>query len=773
MQQQAAQRQGMGVRSGGLRSSTGAAAAAGTAGRGGFRGFMSNVGTRFGNYASQQFGPMDMAEYRRIEKGAQQPTAFQRSSTMQALRRARYRNQGLQKFQQSGGAKLGVGMGLGMLSAVAPAEMQGALALGGMAAQINPMLGLAVGGLGAAMNAQGGLSGALAGAGGGAALGAMVGGPVGAMVGAALGGIAGAIRGWTNKSKTQAKMARKAVTDTLTSITTGAAEFAIAELMAGPGRGANPIREALQKQKSQAQSFGDVVRSGMGNRAQNKELLQDLFDNQLTLGIKITESQLKDMMEKPDTAVSEYIKQTNAQMGASEIVMDSFNTKMQFLQNYTGQTEDQILALAKTMGVNLLDGTQTAMEALEEMGKLQVKTAEQMKNVFTEAYASAEGVFDKIIKQKEAPKILDEMAKALSGKLQRGGGEKQILDFFKESMPALIAQFGSGDLAMAQLVTSFFGPNATAFQKGGPFEGMQGQFASVQDELMLVIKEFAGGAVPGIIDQIQNTLPEGRQLGDVGGLTTALTSLLSTNPELFAQITTGSVNQFGGDPLKFFQNFGVGLTTVATEDTTRDNLDELPTELKTQYEALVKEFDKVFAKYTEKPDWMTDKFIKFVDENNDTATPRGAGIGDTTSSRLAVTMNRHSVMDDMLTGKRNVTSAWRNWGLGSMNSDHVTGRAYDLTGQNLGGYQQLVQSTGGFAEFHGTNASRHLHVVPGPVGDTAVPAMTTPGPMMATGGSTYNNYNFTVSSNSSDPEVVANVVMRKIEETQRDKRERK
>jgi len=640
------------------------------------------------------------------------------------------------------------------------------------------MLGLAVGGLGAAMNAQGGLSGALAGAGGGAALGAMVGGPVGAMVGAALGGIAGAIRGWTNKSKTEAKKARKAVTDTLTSITAGAAEFAIAELMSGPGRGAAPIREALRKQMADAQAFGNVIRAGVGGgqggTARNKELLQELFDNQLTLGIKITETQLKDMMEKPDTAVSEYIKQTNAQMGASEIVMDSFNSKMQFLQDYTGRTEDQILALAKTTGVNLLDGTQTAIEALEEMGATAVKTAEQMKNVFTEAYASASSVLDKIVKQKEAPKILDEMAEALSGKLKRGGGESDILNFIREALPAFSAQYGGDDnLAMAQLLTSFLGPNATAFQAGGPFEGMQGQFASVQDELNLLATEFAKGSVPNMVDQINNLLPKGTRLSDAPGITTALTDLIKTNPALFSQIATGAANQFGGDPLKFFQDFGVTLTTVAKEDTTRDNLDELPTELKTQYETLVKEFDKVFAKYTDKPEWMTDKFINFVAENNDTATPRGAGIGDTTSSRLAVTMNRHSVMDDMLTGKRNVTSAWRNWGLGSMNSDHVTGRAYDLTGQNLGAYQQLVQSTGGFAEFHGTNASRHLHVVPGPVGDTAVPAMSTPAPTMAAGGSTYNNYNFTVSSNSSDPEVVANVVMRRIEEIQRDKRERK
>jgi hypothetical protein len=107
---------------------------------------------------------------------------------------------------------------------------------------------------------------------------------------------------------------------------------------------------------------------------------------------------------------------------------------------------------------------------------------------------------------------------------------------------------------------------------------------------------------------------------------------------------------------------------------------------------------------------------------DDTRTPRGGRVGDTSVSKtLGRTMSRHNQFDSMLTGKRTVTSSWRDYNLGSPSSDHVTGKAYDLTGQNLGQYATMINAAGGFAEFHGAAGSRHLHVVPpaGPTGDTS------------------------------------------------------
>lgn len=146
---------------------------------------------------------------------------------------------------------------------------------------------------------------------------------------------------------------------------------------------------------------------------------------------------------------------------------------------------------------------------------------------------------------------------------------------------------------------------------------------------------------------------------------------------------------------------------------------------------------------------------------------------DTTSSRLASTMARHRSMNGILAGKRSITSSLRSSNLGSLGSDHATGNAYDLVGQNLGAYQQLVQSSGGFAEFH-NGGGRHLHVVPGPgvpAGDSATPAMVSAGPAMAT---TSNNpvYNISVNGGNASAEAIADTVMAKIAEKERSMKER-
>lgn len=147
--------------------------------------------------------------------------------------------------------------------------------------------------------------------------------------------------------------------------------------------------------------------------------------------------------------------------------------------------------------------------------------------------------------------------------------------------------------------------------------------------------------------------------------------------------------------------------------------------------------------------------------------------GDTTSSRLAQTMSRHAQINAGISGKRAITSAFRTTNLGSMNSDHVTGRAYDLVGQNLGAYSVAVRKSGGFAEFHGGQANRHLHVVPGPgaIGDR--PAASSMGSMGGGGGSSNISYNITVNGSTHSPEQIANVVMDKIKRAERTMNERR
>jgi hypothetical protein len=162
-------------------------------------------------------------------------------------------------------------------------------------------------------------------------------------------------------------------------------------------------------------------------------------------------------------------------------------------------------------------------------------------------------------------------------------------------------------------------------------------------------------------------------------------------------------------------------------------------------------------------------------------TPQRYGItvtddpNDTTSSRLARTMMSHSQINSQLPGKRSITSAWRSTNLGSLNSDHITGNAYDLVGQNLVGYSALVNSSGGFAEFHGSGGDRHLHVVPGAAGTAPYGDAVSPMPSNgASSGASYNsNYSIVVNASpNQDVSAIANEVMNRIDDKERQMMER-
>ncbi|MEY3710582.1 MAG: hypothetical protein RLZZ99_403, partial [Actinomycetota bacterium] len=100
----------------------------------------------------------------------------------------------------------------------------------------------------------------------------------------------------------------------------------------------------------------------------------------------------------------------------------------------------------------------------------------------------------------------------------------------------------------------------------------------------------------------------------------------------------------------------------------------------------------------------------------------------------------------------------------------------DLVGQNLGAYSRLVHANGGFAEFHGRGGSRHLHVVPGPgpFGDTPVPSMYKAPQMASVSSGTPTTNNITINASpGQSPEAIANAVMRKIDERNRNKDQRR
>jgi hypothetical protein len=249
---------------------------------------------------------------------------------------------------------------------------------------------------------------------------------------------------------------------------------------------------------------------------------------------------------------------------------------------------------------------------------------------------------------------------------------------------------------------------------------------NLEIQIQTLLRKAAGGdtTAAGQVGKLQDDLKRG----------TALEGKTMDEIALYLQNTIGGTALTGEDARK---GKGTGFMGNKLIGSVAGDYDNFAKALNEEASALRQGFlDAIesgfFAKkgppdwWNTSPSWWSAGLAVDKDGNlkpaEDTSTPRGGQVGDTSVSKtLGRTMSRHNYFNGMLTGKRNITSSWRDTNLGSPSSDHVTGKAYDLTGQNLGQYASLIKAAGGFAEFHGAASSRHLHVVPpaGPTGDTS------------------------------------------------------
>jgi hypothetical protein len=238
---------------------------------------------------------------------------------------------------------------------------------------------------------------------------------------------------------------------------------------------------------------------------------------------------------------------------------------------------------------------------------------------------------------------------------------------------------------------------------------------------------------------------------------------------------------------------GVGLRSAGI-DVSKIGMKEMPTEkldaVATAMTGASKEFKAAIETFTSKtgavfksittPEWLkqgnpellSGRTIPVTVTPKDTSSPKGRGIGDTTSSRLSQTMSRHSAIDGTLSGKRTVTSGYRTYGLGSLGSDHLTGRAVDVVGDNLVSYRDAVKRNGGFAEFHGDGPNRHVHAVPGAIGDRSAPASYQPARSSSSTSGGAMSVTVNINGANSSPEEIANRVMAKLKDVERARRER-
>jgi len=724
------------------------------------------------------------------------------------------------KFGKSMGGKMGASMGLGLASQYAPEEMQGAMALGGMVSQFDARAGLAVAGLGGAWNAKSAGAGAMAGAAGGAALGSYLG-PYGALAGAVIGGLAGAFKGMINKGKEEAKKAKEAMKNNMAEVFSsvvkqGAGKFFRSQdnlkALQESGYDTSTMKDRgsfegigsayLAKAAGIKSMVSGKVKTGgtAADVASNKALLEQVLNNQEKMGVVTTEKERKDMFKSDDAVQSALnaagtvsLGETSAYQMQDRVITNRLD---QFVK-MSGKSIPELEKMAHELGFNLYDTTIKFTDALKGMGMAAGKSADQMKQAFTDIFLAGSNLFTKARTQQEAQKTINQSSQGFRDQMLSGGlgGEEKTQatnDYFESYFTQALAASGNDPIEAYLSTQNLFGQGEEggAFAKGATFEGMGKDVLSneiLKKQMATMSKEVLGTATT----QVSGLLTEAGFSGDAGQIKERLTTMSKEDPTKFADFLrkmqageldfSATGNQDKGNALSFALNqAGLGgLTTTALEDLTGDgsakDLDEVANRMadaSDDFKAGVKQFTDAtkgfFTGKSDKPEWWDQKPDWY---KADTSTPRG----DTTSSRLSQTMARHGAMNSQLTGKRTITSAWRNQGLGSINSDHVTGKAYDLIGQNLGQYQRLVHANGGFAEFHGTLADRHLHVVPGAgYGDTAVPSMS----RMTSGGSggSSNSNTMTVSINVSggngSPEQVANMVMMKLKDEQRKMQER-
>jgi len=712
----------------------------------------------------------------------------------------------------SGGFLKGMGpaamLGIGSMF-VAP-EAQGSMQTGAAIASLAPMLGAAgpmaalagvgIAGYGMMQNSRTAGGGALGGAMTGAAIGGAIGTVIpvigtaaGAIVGAIAGTVVGFVKGRSNGEKIKVETAiDKYMGEQLNAVAAGLVQ----------GR-TSDIRTQLKEQLDRAKYISDINEQyfqgdnhGRGDRKDTaKRLVQEN---------KITQAEADALIAAPGTYARELTESGDLLNEVVTPMLEKFDQAAGVAAKTLGITTNGLIQLASVKGVDLYDQTTTLRDKFVQLGLAMNYTAEQVVGAMRDiAVNGVEGLMSRI-ERNMSPQRMDEITEGLYQDFQSGAviGQDQMGQYVNDMLNQLNIISPDTPLRNVGQLVALLGPNGTLFRAGNQLEGMGDAFGPFSDMIAtmgndtkkeaateltdMIVKQglFAGVAFDR--DDIQTQL-SGLSLSQLSDVSTALANGVF-NPELLTGLGSPThAGSYSGSKEVLDRDLGK-LGIYGADFTAVDPSAMTPDQMLAMYGeegmAIVHGMGSVVSAafqntpnwYTDAPEWFSiETFKSMLDPNGDgyigdTRTPRG----DTTSSRLGRTLRRHDYMDGMLTGKRNMTSSFRTDNLGSINSDHITGRAYDLTGQNLGAYSEMVNRSGGFAEFHGRGGGRHLHVVPGetPVGDNTAPYM---GNVASSGGSSSstNNYNITVQgSPGMDVNQLADAVMARLQRVERSNRER-
>ena len=553
-------------------------------------------------------------------------------------------------------------------------------------------------------------------------------------------------------------------------------------------------------------------------------------------GKGISDERLKDMSKKPGRmskvfggamggfkgigkdkipleSVNELADSASSEVGKRLVEIDEVNnSRIEMLSKMTGKSGAELEQLAKNMGFNLYDATVKYDELVTKFTKNLKMNKDQLNAALTDVFLAAAEPYRKAREAKEQQFAVNQIGKKMSDVLTGGGSEATKMGAVNEGMeqllPAILSAAGGDATKAFKAYFQMFGTAGQgAFAKGQQFAGQEKYFLEnelVQEsgkQLKEGVASTAGTQIRGLLADKGMTVDAGLLEASIARMTDEQIDNLLTDintldkntvlPKVGETNTLKKIGTGGAAGTQALLN-AAGFTGINIEQITKteaENLDKIATAaddfskaaggMKTAVETMNLQMAAFFkAPLGSMPEWWA-KGLKWNDEEKrlmpdpgDTSSPRAGAVGDTATSRLSQTMSRHAAMNGQLTGKRTVTSSLRDYALGSPSSDHATGSAYDLTGQNLGMYARLVHANGGFAEFHGSMANRHLHVVPGQgIGDTSTSRTVSASP--SSGGSVVNNYSFEINGANASPEAIANMVMMKIKNEERSQRERR
>ena len=629
---------------------------------------------------------------------------------------------------------------------------------------------------------------------------------MGAVIGAGIGSVVGMAFAKKNQTKMAKKGAEAVANSKMFEIATSAIEEG---LRTGTTENA---RKGLADFKKFANDFnatgGANAQESKANRGKRQEMLKGFLDK------GVIDKTTYDLMtaSHADDDARKKIKQTSEDMDkALTPAFDQFDNIMSSLKLSTGMTSEEIVTLATKMNVNLYDPTLKLQDAVVKLGAGMIKTADQFNQALRDTGIKSLSVFDQFKQKKETQDALQ-----AAGNKLRGGdtSTEAFMDYYTKAVDFQNYENPNDPLANFLTRKKDF-QNGNIYKEGRALAGVKrnSQFdvlanqalAQEQSDLAKNMTAQLGSKLTGAGVNFKdadaaNTMIQGKinalLTAASGGDETATKKLeglqrtLAASGNIFGTNNTNNAkilaNLLGGSAeganTKNLGNSFAGLL-MGADTSGSEKAGALTETQQTIRNGFLEAINSGFMSATSQPEWWNNtpewwaNGLKIEDNKivpADTSSPRAGAIGDTSVSKtLGRTMGRHNYFNGLVSGKRMITSSWRNYGLGSPSSDHVTGNAYDLTGQNLGMYANLINTSGGFAEFHGSAGSRHLHVVPppSPMGDTSSVRMGSAGG--APSSSTYegDSFNITVVE-SKDAKATAQEVVRQIAEIQKNWRRR-